>query len=99
MNKRFIILILILVGFLETSRIQAAIFDVDMGKQNPPCGAAGAADIGFMDCTSNTGGITVTAMTAISVGDTVRWTMTAVPHTTTSEAGLTAGPPAACATG
>src|ERR1700751_1128358 len=83
------------------SRTQAAIFDVNMGKMAPPCGGAGASDIGFVDCTSSTGGAAVVAMTSIMAGDTVRWTMTALPPTTTSEIALGTGGsgPTACATG
>ena len=90
-----------LMTFMGVALIRAATYDVDMGKMAPPCGGAGATDIGFVDCTSNTGGILATAMTTISVGDTVRWTArsTSSPHTTTSEAGMTGGPNAACATG
>lgn len=101
-RKSFIIGFLILnsVGFIGTSWTQAAsTHNVDMGKQAPPCGVAGASDIGFVDCASRTGGFKVVPRTVIKKGDTVKWTMRGTPHTVTSEAALTGGPAAACGTG
>src|SRR5579862_3913321 len=100
MSKKFFLIGLLMLNlslFIGASTTMAAIFDVDMGKVAPPCGGAGTTDIGFVDCTSSTGGILVDAMTTISAGDTVRWTMRSTPHTATS--GPTGGPAGACATG
>jgi len=104
MNRKFFfigLLMLSLTAFMGASRTMAAIFDVDMGKMAPPCGGAGASDIGFVDCTSSTGGIIVAAQTTISAGDTVRWTMRGTPHTATSETALGTGGSVAtmCGTG
>ena len=87
-----------LLMFIGASRTLAATFDVNMGDAAPPCSSFGATDVGFVDCTSNTGGVGETAVTTISAGDTVRWTMRSTPHTVTSEAGLTGGPKGACGT-
>jgi plastocyanin len=100
MNKKFFfigLLMLSLTAFMGVSSTMAANFAVNMGKTAPPCGGAGATDIGFVDCTSSTGGIIAAAVSTIAVGDSVVWTMTSTPHTTTS--GPTGGPAAACATG
>jgi plastocyanin len=102
MNKKGIFIGLMMLGLfvlIGTSRTSAETFDVNMGDASPDCSAFGATDVGFVDCTSKTGGIGTTAVTTISAGDTVRWTMRSTPHTATSEAGLTGGPSAACATG
>jgi len=68
---------------------------------DPPCGSFDPADMGFVDCTSSTGGNLVTAMTTISVGDTVTWTMRSTPHTVTSQTALGTGGtgPTTCGTG
>src|SRR5579862_8624378 len=70
----------------------AATFDVYMGDDSPPCGGPSIfpVPVGFVDCTSNTGGSQAIAVTSISAGDTVRWTMISTPHTTTSETALNA---------
>jgi plastocyanin len=85
--------------FLAMISLVASAADVDMGNLDPPCGSFGATDIGFVDCTSNTGGIIATATTTISPGGTVRWTMRSTPHNVVTEAALTGGPAAACGTG
>src|ERR1700746_2137321 len=98
MSKKFFLIGLLMLSlslFIGASTTMAAIFDVNMGKVAPPCGGAGPTDIGFVDCTSSTGGANAIAMTSIMAGDTVRWTMTATPHTTTSEAALGTGGTAA----
>src|SRR2546422_5446786 len=94
-RKTFFIgfLMLSLVGFMGTSWTQAATtYDVEMGKLAPPCGPAGTTDIGFVDCTSSTGGVVTTAITTIMVGDSVKWTMGAPPHTATSSLTASGGP-------
>src|SRR6266446_1550580 len=88
-----------LMTFMVVALTHAKTVDVNMGKNAPPCGVAGEGEIGFVDCTSSTGGILVIAMTTITPGDSVRWTMRGTPHTVTTEAALTGGPAAACGTG
>ena len=99
MSKKFFfigLLMLSLIAFMGGSKTLAATFDVDMGDMAPPCGGAGATDIGFVDCTSGTGGILLTAMTTIAAGDTVRWTMRSTPHTATSGSSDTGGAGCLC---
>src|SRR3977135_2465493 len=101
MNRKFFfigLLMLSLTMFMGASLSLAATFDVNMGDMTPAdCVTFGPSDIGFVDCTSFTGGILVSAMTSISTGDTVRWTMKSTPHTATS--GPTGGPNVPCGTG
>src|SRR5262245_34517914 len=78
--------------FLIVSSAHAADFNVDMGNADPPCGSFATGDSGFVDCQSNTGGLNVTAITTIHVGDTVSWTMRATPHTATSNSATQAAP-------
>ena len=66
----FMELLILFLMFIGPSLTHAAIFDVNIGKMAPPCGGASTTDIGFVDCTSSTGGFAATAMTSISVGDT-----------------------------
>jgi plastocyanin len=72
--------------------VHAATFDVDMGDRDAPCGGYVPTGIGFVDCnTTMTGGLYVTAVTNISLGDTVRWTLRSTPHTVTSQTALNTG--------
>src|SRR5262245_6975510 len=85
--------------FLGPFSVEAATLDVDMGNNDAPCNNFGPSDIGFVDCTSGSGGLLLIATTAATAGDTVQWTMRSTPHTTTSQAALGGGPAAACGTG
>src|SRR5262245_13440968 len=103
MSKKIFLVALLMLSlmFLGTSWTMAATFDVDMGDMVSPCGGAGASDIGFVDCTNGTGGILINALTTITAGDSVRWTMRGTPHTASSQTAIGTGGAAAtaCATG
>jgi len=103
MNRKSVfigLLMLSLMIFMGASLTHAAIFDVDIGDRRPPCGDYDSTAIGFVDCnTTGTGGFLVTAVTNISVGDTVRWTMRATPNSVASQAALNSYVAAPCGTG